>query len=75
MPDSLAVFPLQGEGRLRLIGTVEDDSSDRQFQWEDVSQDILRRLRIDVKAINLQKYRPAPRPLPAGIPDTDPLSP
>jgi 2-polyprenyl-6-methoxyphenol hydroxylase-like FAD-dependent oxidoreductase len=51
--DFLAVFPLKGEGRARLIGTVEADTSeDRQFKWEDVSHDILRRMQIDIKTIN-----------------------
>ena len=51
--DFLAVFPLKGEGRARLIGTVEaDNPGDRQFQWEDVSHDILRRMQIDIRTIN-----------------------
>jgi 2-polyprenyl-6-methoxyphenol hydroxylase-like FAD-dependent oxidoreductase len=50
--DFLAVFPMRGEGGARLIGTVESDRDDRQFRWEDVSQDILRRLEIEIKTVN-----------------------
>jgi len=50
--DFLAVFPMQGEGRVRLVGTVESEDPDRRFQWDDVSQDILRRLGIDEKTVN-----------------------
>jgi 2-polyprenyl-6-methoxyphenol hydroxylase-like FAD-dependent oxidoreductase len=50
--DFLAVFPMAKDNKIRLIGTVEDDPGDRAFQWEDVSQDILRRLKIDVTSVN-----------------------
>jgi 2-polyprenyl-6-methoxyphenol hydroxylase-like FAD-dependent oxidoreductase len=50
--DFLAVFPLAATQRVRLIGTVEQTNSARQFQWSDVSADIIRRLSIDIKKIN-----------------------
>lgn len=50
--DFLAVFPMRGEGRVRLVGTVESEDPDRRFQWDDVSQDILLRLGIDEKTVN-----------------------
>jgi 2-polyprenyl-6-methoxyphenol hydroxylase-like FAD-dependent oxidoreductase len=50
--DFLAVFPMQGEGRVRLVGTVESEDPDRRFQWDNVSQDIIRRLGIDEKTVN-----------------------
>jgi 2-polyprenyl-6-methoxyphenol hydroxylase-like FAD-dependent oxidoreductase len=50
--DFLAVFPMKAEGGARLIGTVESDRDDRHFRWADVSQDILRRLEIEIKTVN-----------------------
>src|SRR5580658_984183 len=50
--DFLAVFPMHGEGRVRLVGTIDTDDPDRSFQWSDVSQDIIRRLKIETKTIN-----------------------
>ncbi len=50
--DFLAVFPMHGEGRVRLVGTVDSEDPDRVFQWDDVSQDIIRRLQIGTKAVN-----------------------
>jgi 2-polyprenyl-6-methoxyphenol hydroxylase-like FAD-dependent oxidoreductase len=50
--DFLAVFPMQGENRVRLVGTVDSDQPDRQFKWEDVSQDIIKKLNIETKAVN-----------------------
>jgi 2-polyprenyl-6-methoxyphenol hydroxylase-like FAD-dependent oxidoreductase len=50
--DFLAVFPMKGEGRARFIGTVNPAQTDRTFEWSDVSQDILRRLRLDIQKVN-----------------------
>lgn len=50
--DFLAVFPMTGEGRVRLVGTVDSDQPDRKFEWNDVSHEILSRLQIDVKTVN-----------------------
>jgi 2-polyprenyl-6-methoxyphenol hydroxylase-like FAD-dependent oxidoreductase len=50
--DFLAVFPMQGEGRVRLVGTVDTDQPDRKFEWDDVSHEILQRLKIEVQTIN-----------------------
>ena len=52
--DFLAVFPLAGEGRARLIGTVKDAGDDEQprFTWEDVDKEFLARLRVDVERVN-----------------------
>jgi 2-polyprenyl-6-methoxyphenol hydroxylase-like FAD-dependent oxidoreductase len=55
--DFLLVFPLKGEGRARLIGTVrEEDERDengrrREWQWEDVSKRVLEWIRIDVEKV------------------------
>jgi 2-polyprenyl-6-methoxyphenol hydroxylase-like FAD-dependent oxidoreductase len=45
--DFLAVFPMKGEGRARLIGTVRTGGT-----WQDIRQDIFRRTRLDIKAVN-----------------------
>jgi 2-polyprenyl-6-methoxyphenol hydroxylase-like FAD-dependent oxidoreductase len=50
--DFLAVFPMQGEGRVRLVGTIDSDQPDRKFEWDDVSQDILRRLDLRISNVN-----------------------
>ncbi len=52
--DFLAVFPLKGEGRARLIGTVDVPAAEQEpaLRWEDVSQDIFRRIHLDIKAVN-----------------------
>ncbi|HSS02765.1 MAG TPA: FAD-dependent monooxygenase, partial [Kofleriaceae bacterium] len=57
--DLVFVFPLQGEGRARLIGTIrtsagEGAGSDEAaaVTWHDVSGDVLRRMRIHVQKVN-----------------------
>jgi 2-polyprenyl-6-methoxyphenol hydroxylase-like FAD-dependent oxidoreductase len=52
--DFLAVFPLAGEGRARLIGTVKHAGDDDHpaFTWDDVGKAILGRLRVDVERVN-----------------------
>ncbi len=53
--DFLAVFPMRGEDRVRLVGTVavgQSGPAPATLQWDDVSQDILSRLRIEVRTIN-----------------------
>jgi hypothetical protein len=52
--DFLAVFPLKGEGRARLIGTVTERPEDRHdnFAWSDVSRSVIEHLGIDVKRVN-----------------------
>jgi 2-polyprenyl-6-methoxyphenol hydroxylase-like FAD-dependent oxidoreductase len=51
--DFLAVFPLKEKGRVRLIGTIRREAEEgKELEWTDVSQDILRRLRIDVRRVN-----------------------
>jgi hypothetical protein len=52
--DFLVVFPLkgQGDGRARFIGTVRDaQQSDGKLSWDDVSQDVIERLRIEVQSV------------------------
>jgi 2-polyprenyl-6-methoxyphenol hydroxylase-like FAD-dependent oxidoreductase len=52
--DFLVVFPLKGEGRVRLIGTIRDDtlSGHETLSWGDVSQRVIEWLRIDVERVN-----------------------
>jgi 2-polyprenyl-6-methoxyphenol hydroxylase-like FAD-dependent oxidoreductase len=52
--DFLALFPLKGEGRARLIGTVREDAAHRQenLSWNDVSQRVIAWIGIDVARVN-----------------------
>lgn len=52
--DFLAVFPLKGAGRARLIGTVRDERADHPetLQFADVSDRALRNLKLDVVRVN-----------------------
>jgi 2-polyprenyl-6-methoxyphenol hydroxylase-like FAD-dependent oxidoreductase len=52
--DFLAMFPLQGEGHARLVGTVRDDALTQQdsLSWNDVSQRVINWMRINVERIN-----------------------
>jgi len=55
--DFLAVFPLQGDGRARLVGTVRDEAANTQHQredlsWTDVSKRVIDWMRIDVAHVH-----------------------
>lgn len=52
--DFLAVFPMSGEGRARIIGTVLEGAagSNQPLAWEDVSKGIFERTKIDVRKVN-----------------------
>jgi 2-polyprenyl-6-methoxyphenol hydroxylase-like FAD-dependent oxidoreductase len=52
--DFLAVFPLAGQGRARLIGTVRDERADRAetLQFEDVSARAMQHLKVRVNKVN-----------------------
>jgi hypothetical protein len=52
--DFLAVFPLKGEGRVRLVGTVRDDAENQgeNLSWNDVSKRVIEWMRIDVERVN-----------------------
>jgi 2-polyprenyl-6-methoxyphenol hydroxylase-like FAD-dependent oxidoreductase len=52
--DFLAVFPLKGEGRARLVGTVRDGAERRheQVEWNDVSEQVIEWIRINVERVN-----------------------
>jgi 2-polyprenyl-6-methoxyphenol hydroxylase-like FAD-dependent oxidoreductase len=52
--DFLAVFPLRGEGRVRLVGTVREDAAHRQqdLSWNDVSRRVIAWMKIDVRNVH-----------------------
>jgi 2-polyprenyl-6-methoxyphenol hydroxylase-like FAD-dependent oxidoreductase len=52
--DFLAVFPLKGKGRARLIGTVRTEAERRHenLSWNDVSKRVIEWIRIDVARVN-----------------------
>jgi 2-polyprenyl-6-methoxyphenol hydroxylase-like FAD-dependent oxidoreductase len=52
--DFLVVFPLKGEGRARLIGTVrqEGEHPREDLTWNDVNRRVLEWISIDVKRVN-----------------------
>ncbi|HXU62277.1 MAG TPA: FAD-dependent monooxygenase [Polyangia bacterium] len=51
--DFVFAFPLAADGRARLIGTIHGaGEGDAQLGWDDVSPDVLRRMRIDVQQVN-----------------------
>jgi 2-polyprenyl-6-methoxyphenol hydroxylase-like FAD-dependent oxidoreductase len=52
--DFLAVFPLKGEGRARLVGAVRDIAKQKpeDLSWEDVSQHVIGWMDIDVARVN-----------------------
>jgi hypothetical protein len=52
--DFLAVFPLNGEGRARLVGTVLDEAERQHanLSWNDVSQRVIEWMRIDIRRVN-----------------------
>jgi 2-polyprenyl-6-methoxyphenol hydroxylase-like FAD-dependent oxidoreductase len=52
--DFLALFPLPGEGRARLIGTVRDERADHAdtLKFEDVSGRAIDHLKVSVRRVN-----------------------
>ena len=52
--DFLAVFPLAGEGRARLIGTVRDERAEHadDLKFEDVSGQAIAHMRLEVRQVN-----------------------
>jgi 2-polyprenyl-6-methoxyphenol hydroxylase-like FAD-dependent oxidoreductase len=52
--DFLAVFPLKGGHRARLVGTVRDemDPPREDLTWDDVSTRVIEWMRIDIDAVN-----------------------
>jgi len=52
--DFLGLFPLAGQGRARLIGTVRDERADRAetLAFDDVSDRAINHLKVQVKNVN-----------------------
>ena len=52
--DFVAIFPLAGAGRARLIGTVRDERADRaeMLTFDDVSSDAIRQMKISIRKVN-----------------------
>lgn len=52
--DFLAVFPLVGEGRARLIGTVRDERAEQAetLKFEDVSNHAIEHLKVQIEQVN-----------------------
>jgi 2-polyprenyl-6-methoxyphenol hydroxylase-like FAD-dependent oxidoreductase len=52
--DFLALFPMKGQGRARLIGTVRDDRADHahMLKFEDVSDSAIRNMHLSVHKVN-----------------------
>ncbi len=52
--DFMVVFPLKGEGRARLVGTMSQEAEQRheELSWNDVSRRVLEWISIDVKRVN-----------------------
>src|SRR5215813_11311113 len=52
--DFLAVFPLQGAHRARLVGTVRDEAARQRnaLTWDDVGRRVIEWMRIDVERVN-----------------------
>jgi len=52
--DFLAIFPLPGEGRARLIGTVRAGAQNQagDLAWQDVNQSVIQSLRMNIERVN-----------------------
>jgi 2-polyprenyl-6-methoxyphenol hydroxylase-like FAD-dependent oxidoreductase len=52
--DFLAVFPMKGDGRARLVGWVRQalETQHDSLEWKDVSRSVIEHLGIDVKRVN-----------------------
>ncbi|MEJ0064910.1 MAG: FAD-dependent monooxygenase [Caulobacteraceae bacterium] len=52
--DFLAVFPLAGEGRARLIGTLRDERAEHaeDLKFEDVSDQAIAHMKLEVRKVN-----------------------
>ena len=50
--DFLAVFPLPGEGRARLIGTVCAEAESGVAEWKHVNRSVIETLRLNIERVN-----------------------
>ncbi len=53
--DFLAIFPLDDNGRIRLVGTIRDEQAEQAHDdlcWDDVSKRVLNWIQVDIQQIN-----------------------
>ena len=52
--DFLAIFPLPGEGRARLIGTLREDAKNENGnpEWKGVNKSVIESLRMNIERVN-----------------------
>ena len=50
--DFLAIFPLKGKGRARLIGTIADTADPDSLTFDDVSRTAIEGMRVQIEAVN-----------------------
>jgi 2-polyprenyl-6-methoxyphenol hydroxylase-like FAD-dependent oxidoreductase len=52
--DFLAIFPLKGAGRVRIVGAIRKDAegNHERLTWNDVSKHLIQRMGIDVQRVN-----------------------
>ncbi len=50
----LAMFPLKGDGRARLVGTIRDEGEDKHenLSWNVVGKRVIEWIRVDVERVN-----------------------
>jgi 2-polyprenyl-6-methoxyphenol hydroxylase-like FAD-dependent oxidoreductase len=52
--DFLAIFPLKGEGRARIVGAIRTEAAAREtaLSWDDVGKDVIARLGLDIRRVH-----------------------
>lgn len=53
--DFLAIFPLDDNGRIRLVGTIRDEQAEQardDLSWNDISKRVLNWINVDVQGVN-----------------------
>ncbi|HEY2178416.1 MAG TPA: FAD-dependent monooxygenase [Caulobacteraceae bacterium] len=50
--DFLAVFPMRGEGRIRLVGDIEREEGAAELSFADVGQGVIERLALNIRRVN-----------------------
>jgi 2-polyprenyl-6-methoxyphenol hydroxylase-like FAD-dependent oxidoreductase len=53
--DFLAIFPLDDNGRIRLVGTIRDEQAEQasdDLSWKDVSKRVLNWIHVDIESVN-----------------------
>ncbi len=53
--DFLAIFPLDDNGRIRLVGTIRDEQAEQasdDLSWNDISKRVLNWINVDIQSVN-----------------------